>query len=225
MNNVSDWRFTQIAIQSSCVELKITIIDVRQNLKKQRFFGQRVRRDVFDSLYISFQRTYRLIKCTQSRPCMVAIAMWSTTTPSYNSQLTLLPFVVRLFNFHKIKIKHITKFYQVCIQLFTLCYHSRPWPLRWVLGQGSLLPLSQGEAFTLASISYLAILVKYILEKNSNPPAWLLLSCGRLCNGCLKPSQKCLFHLTGNTTEINNLQVQTSNLKWIIDKHKLIVHK
>ena len=38
----------------------------------------------------------------------------------------------------------------------------RPWPLRWVLGQGSLLPLSQGEAFTLASISYLAILVKYI---------------------------------------------------------------
>ena len=42
----------------------------------------------------------------------------------------------------------------------------RPWPLRWVLGQGSLFPLSQGEAFTLASISYLAILVKYILEKN-----------------------------------------------------------
>ena len=36
----------------------------------------------------------------------------------------------------------------------------RPWPLRWVLGQGSLLPLSQGEAFTLASISYLVILVK-----------------------------------------------------------------
>ena len=31
----------------------------------------------------------------------------------------------------------------------------RPWPLRWVLGQGSLLPLSQGEAFTIASISYL----------------------------------------------------------------------
>ena len=41
----------------------------------------------------------------------------------------------------------------------------RPWPLRWVLGQGSLLPLSHGEAFTLASISYLAILVKYILAK------------------------------------------------------------
>ena len=41
----------------------------------------------------------------------------------------------------------------------------RSWPLRWVLGQGSLLPLSQGEAFTLASISYLAILVKYILAK------------------------------------------------------------
>ena len=32
-------------------------------------------------------------------------------------------------------------------------------------GQGSLLPLSQGAAFTLASISYLAILVKYILAK------------------------------------------------------------
>ena len=29
----------------------------------------------------------------------------------------------------------------------------RPWPLRWVLGQSSLLPLSQGEAFTLASIT------------------------------------------------------------------------
>ena len=41
----------------------------------------------------------------------------------------------------------------------------RQWPLRWVLGQGSLLPLSQGEAFTLASISYLAILVKYMLAK------------------------------------------------------------
>ena len=41
----------------------------------------------------------------------------------------------------------------------------RPWPLRWVLGQGSLLPLSQGEAFRLASISYPAILVKYLLAK------------------------------------------------------------
>ena len=41
----------------------------------------------------------------------------------------------------------------------------RPRPLRWVLGQGSSLPLSQEEAFTLASISYLAILVKYILAK------------------------------------------------------------
>ena len=52
----------------------------------------------------------------------------------------------------------------------------RPWPLRWVLGQGSLLPLSQGEAFTLASISYLAILVKYILakkkKKKKNPLKW-----------------------------------------------------
>ena len=44
-------------------------------------------------------------------------------------------------------------------------FESGPWPLRWVLGQGSLLPLSQGGAFTLASISYLAILVKYILAK------------------------------------------------------------
>ena len=33
------------------------------------------------------------------------------------------------------------------------------------LDKASLLPLSQGEAFTLASISYLAILVKYILAK------------------------------------------------------------
>ena len=50
-----------------------------------------------------------------------------------------------------------------------------PWPLRWILGQGSLLPLSQGEAFTLASISYLAILVKYILaeKKWSFQPVWL----------------------------------------------------
>ena len=48
----------------------------------------------------------------------------------------------------------------------------RPWPLRWVLGQGSLLPLSQGEAFTLASISYLAILVKYILPKKKKKKKW-----------------------------------------------------
>ena len=48
----------------------------------------------------------------------------------------------------------------------------RPWPLRWVLGQGSLLPLSQGEAFTLlASISYLPILVKYILAKKKETNA------------------------------------------------------
>ena len=44
----------------------------------------------------------------------------------------------------------------------------RPWALRWVLGQGSLLPLFKGEAFTLASISYLAILVKYILAKKKH---------------------------------------------------------
>ena len=36
---------------------------------------------------------------------------------------------------------------------------------RCVESLDSLLPLSQGEAFTLASISYLAILVKYILAK------------------------------------------------------------
>ena len=41
----------------------------------------------------------------------------------------------------------------------------RAWPLRWMVGQGSLLPLSQGDAFKLPSISYLAILVKYILAK------------------------------------------------------------
>ena len=41
-----------------------------------------------------------------------------------------------------------------------------PWPRRWVRGQGSLLPLSQGEAFTLASISYLAMpSLKNILAK------------------------------------------------------------
>ena len=53
----------------------------------------------------------------------------------------------------------------------------RPWPLHWVLGQGSLLPLSQGEAFTLASISYLAILVKYILAKKKRK--------------CIKPCVAC----------------------------------
>ena len=52
----------------------------------------------------------------------------------------------------------------------------RPWPLRWVLlGQGSLLPLSQGEAFTLAFISYLAILVKWQKKKKKKstfPMPW-----------------------------------------------------
>ena len=46
-----------------------------------------------------------------------------------------------------------------------LCRANRHKPLRWVLGQGSLLPLSQGEAFSLASISYLAILVKIYTGK------------------------------------------------------------
>ena len=55
----------------------------------------------------------------------------------------------------------------------------RPWPLRWVLGQGSLLPLSQGEAFTLASISYLAILVKYILAKKKKKKKKQVLKSGR----------------------------------------------
>ena len=50
----------------------------------------------------------------------------------------------------------------------------RPWPMRWVLGQGSLLPLSQGETFTLASISYLAILVKYILAKKKKKKKWVV---------------------------------------------------
>ena len=36
------------------------------------------------------------------------------------------------------------------------------------LDKALLLPLSQGEAFTLASTSYLAILVKYKLEKKKN---------------------------------------------------------
>ena len=55
--------------------------------------------------------------------------------------------------------------YSVRLRIKRSSVRIRPWPLRWVLGQGSLLPLSQGEAFTLASISYLAILVKYILAK------------------------------------------------------------
>ena len=55
--------------------------------------------------------------------------------------------------------------YSVGLRIKRSSVRIRPWPLRWVLGQGSLLPLSQGEAFTLASISYLAILVKYILAK------------------------------------------------------------
>ena len=38
--------------------------------------------------------------------------------------------------------------------------------LRWVLGQGSLLPLCQGEAFTSAPISYLAILAKVFTGKD-----------------------------------------------------------
>ena len=44
----------------------------------------------------------------------------------------------------------------------------RPWPLRWVVGQGSLLPLSQ------ASIGYLTILVKYILAKKNKKSALFL---------------------------------------------------
>ena len=51
-------------------------------------------------------------------------------------------------------------FYGVGLRIKRSSVRIRPWPLRWVLGQGSLHPLSQGEAFTLASISYLAILVK-----------------------------------------------------------------
>ena len=51
--------------------------------------------------------------------------------------------------------------YGVGLRIKRSSVRSRPWPLRGVLGQGSLLPLSQGETFTLASVSYLAILVKY----------------------------------------------------------------
>ena len=58
--------------------------------------------------------------------------------------------------------------YGVGLQIKRSSVRIQPWSLRWVLGQGSLLPLSQGEAFTLASISYLAILVKYILAKKNN---------------------------------------------------------
>ena len=57
--------------------------------------------------------------------------------------------------------------YGVVLRIKRSSVRIRPRPLRWVPGQGSLLPLSQGETFTLASISYLAILVKYILAKNT----------------------------------------------------------
>ena len=77
----------------------------------------------------------------------------------------------------------------------------RPWSLRWVLGQGSLLELSQGEAFTLASVSYLAILVKYILAKKKKKK---------------KRNMKCIVHAmkwmqSVSSTE-SSFSVQTSGV-------------
>ena len=74
----------------------------------------------------------------------------------------------------------------------------RPWPLRWVLGQGSLLPLSQGEAFTLASISYLAILVKYIGKKKKIGCSWNLLT-----NGLLRESRPCVMQTWPHLSHLN----------------------
>ena len=64
--------------------------------------------------------------------------------------------------------------YGVGLQIERSSVRIRLWPLHWVLGQGSLLPVSQGEAFTLASISYLAILVKYILAKKKKKKTKLI---------------------------------------------------
>ena len=77
----------------------------------------------------------------------------------------------------------------------------RPWPLRWVLGQGSLLSLSQGEAFTLASVSYLAILVKYILAKKKKKKTYAWSSCNhdRRSQSCRQALWAC-FQIRGTKT-------------------------
>ena len=77
--------------------------------------------------------------------------------------------------------------YGVGLRIKRSSVRNRPWPLRWVLGQGSLLPLSQGEAFTLVSISYLAILVKYILAKKKKKKKKTLLS-NLFSTGTVKPA-------------------------------------
>ena len=80
----------------------------------------------------------------------------------------------------------------------------RPWPLGWVLGQGSLLPLSQGEAFTLASISYLAILIKYILAKKKKK----------------KKKKPVDIHALCIMTSLNQLLLiqPTTNAKWSLNR-------
>ena len=81
------------------------------------------------------------------------------------STFSLFHCVFMVFALDKTVIARASIGYGVGLRIKRSSVRIRPWPLRWVLGQGSLLPLSQGEAFTLASISYLAILVKYILAK------------------------------------------------------------
>ena len=107
--------------------------------------------------------------------------------------------------------------YGVALRIKRSSVRIRPWPLRWVLGQGSLLPLSQGEAFTSASISYLAILVKYILAKKrkkkfqenfcSMQSDADIFNCGQrkmlsepLCWGSLDPNRFWAVHSIGFTT-------------------------
>ena len=107
--------------------------------------------------------------------------------------------------------------YGVGLRIKRYSVRIRPWPLRWVLaiGQGSLLPLSQGEAFTLASISYLAILVKYILEKKIEAKrkkpspfakSWLILRKtpvqSAACDCCCAHAMAHLFALPKSVTAI-----------------------
>ena len=70
--------------------------------------------------------------------------------------------------FHVQKTSAITVSISLGLRIKRSSVRIRQWALRWVLGQGSLLPLSQGEAFTLASISYLAILVNIYTGKKKN---------------------------------------------------------
>ena len=127
--------------------------------EKKRQYGQRVREVELGSFYCPLSRLLPLSN-TGSFHCFPLFSLprmgwglklrlstdaWPDSCPSGRTQWPIG--------------------YGVGLRIKRSSVRIRPWPLRWVLGQGSLLPLSQGEAFTLASISYLAILVKYILAK------------------------------------------------------------